>query len=311
MQTLKGATTQLSGGPGGRAMRRRAGIVAFALGLALALPTAPPARGTHVRGHDVNSSIVFYKPTSATTGTARFGTLSEGTLTMKAELATKRWTHAAVSRDTLLFYNSATGNGLTGTFTDGVFTRKGTFTIARGFDQVAASCDSVLFYNRKTGWIFIGHLQGGGFSPLVAGPPFGPGLDLISSSCDTMQLWRNGGNGIYEWGLLQGGRYTKKGHINLSPLTISHRTSTADSYLQYARDYGFGEWGKAQGGTTSSAGSARTFGDWTHVSSTGDTVLFYNSATGLAVRVILKQGVYFDDGESRLGKGWKVIAGGR
>ena len=66
-------------------------------------------------------------------------------------------------------------------------------------------------------------------------------------------------------------------------------------------------------GSLSPGDSVDTFGDWTHVAGTGDTVLFYNSASGIAASVILKDGQYYDDYDSalRLATGWQVIAGGR
>lgn len=312
-----------SQGSKGRAVEGSILILALLLGLLLVLSVDSPTGATHVGGHDVNGSIVFYKPTSKTTGLARFGTLDEGTLTMKGRLETKRWTHAAVGHDTLLFYNSSSGQGMTGTFRNGVFTRRSIFWIEKDFDRVAASCDSVFFFRTSNMASRVGLLEDGWLSALhqpgFAGQDF-TGHNLVSSSCDTIFLWRNqsftAGQAREVTADLVDGKFALFNSIPGSFTNqFTHMTSTADSYLQYAKPEGYANWGTSQDGVIDSTNASETFGNWTHVAGTGDSVLFYNTNSGVAARVILKNGLYNDEapgtGVSQLAKGWKIIAGGR
>lgn len=310
-----------SKGSRGRAVRGSILILALLMGLLLVLSVGSPSGATHEAGHDVNASIVFYKPTSKTTGKARFGTLSEGTLTMKGSLETKKWTHAVVGHDSLLFYNSNTGTGLTGRFVNGVFTRRSTFWIPKGFNRVVASCDSVLFYKRETAKTLVGKLKGGWLSELASNDELGvTGIDHISSSCDTIVFWRNersAVSSVFASGELSSGVFVveQQGAHPFVRDSYTHLTNTADSYLHYAKNVGFAEWGDAETGSITRDGSTDTFGVWSHVAATGDSVLFYNTNSGVAARVILKDGLYNDEapgtGVGQLAKGWKIIAGGR
>ncbi len=90
-----------------RWVRGPAWIGTLLLGLVMVLSVAAPATANHIP----NTSIVFYKPTSTATGKAQFGTHANGVLTLKGSLSTGKWTHVAVGRETLLFYNSANGKG--------------------------------------------------------------------------------------------------------------------------------------------------------------------------------------------------------
>ena len=307
------STEQLSGGSGRRGRRTSVVLVVVALAVVLALSTVVPATASHVDDHIVNPSIVFYKPTSNTTGVALFGTLDEGVLTRMGRLRTGRWTHAAISHDTLLFYSSASGEGITGTLWDGRFTRHGTFKVAAGFNRIAASCDSVLFYNKNTGAGRIGLLDGGWLSR-TRNISFLNGMDHVSSSCDTIVLIRNerpGTSGFFVSGLLENGGYTETAFEPQSS-RYTRITNTADSYIWYDRPTGSGIWGRAQDGSSSvPTASSDTFGSWTHVAGTGNSVLFYNSASGVAAPVILEDGVYSSVGTTELAEGWKIIVGAR
>ncbi len=290
-------------------------IGALVLGLVMALAMSTPASANHIP----NTSIVFYKPTSTTTGKAQFGTLANGALTLKGSLSTGKWTHVAVSRDTLMFYNSGNGKIMTGTFFNGIFAKKGGLTIGKGWKRVAASCDSVAFYNGTTGTLSVWHLQGGTMFGRTdyfnMNPLDGGSYDLITSSCDTIQLWRNhspGFSAYIGYGILQNGQYRPSGASDTSVTHLfTHQTATADSFLWYARGDRFGVWGQASGGSLVTTGSAKTFGNWPQVAGTGDSVLFYYPPTGEAARVTLQNGVYNYWGNTFISPGWKLIAGGR
>ncbi len=305
-----------STGSNRRRVRGPAWIGALLLGLVMPLLVAAPTRAASTAATVPNTSIVFYKATSTTTGTAQFGTLANGVLTLKAKVSTGRWSHAAVTRDTVLFYNSSSGKGVTGTLVNGVFTKKGTFQIATGFNRIAASCDTVLFYNRTTGDIGAGLLKGGTLSGFGSGDFEPPGFDLISSSCDTIYFYQNPTGGFAaQWrsGLLQGGRYTQKFHGGSADARIyTHLTNTADSYLLYSKGLHFGYWGSVTGGNPPGfTDQTDTFGTWTRIAGTGDSILFYDPPTGLAARSTLRNGVYTFQGSNTIATRWKVIAGGR
>ena len=171
-----------------------------------------------------NSSILFYKP-----GLAVTGTLKGGVFHQKRMLHMSGWTNAAVSRDTLPLYSRSTGKLKTGTFLNGIFTAKKTRTITTGWTTVIASCDSVLFYRRSTGAGFTATLKGGlmGTRHTLG---LSSGWNLIDASCDTIGFLAVGttsSTGVN--GTLKGGRFVQSSGFAVGVYT--HYVHTATSYL--------------------------------------------------------------------------------
>ena len=89
-----------------------------------------------------------------------------------------------MSRSTLLLYNAKSGKAVTGTFKNGVFTKKHSYQFPTGVTDMAASCDTVVLLDVKTGYGAIGSLENGSFT--VTQQVHFTGVTTLAASCDTV-----------------------------------------------------------------------------------------------------------------------------
>ena len=86
---------------------------------------------------------------TGSSGLAVTGTLKDGISVQQTILYPLRlYTHAGVSRDTLLLYDANSGYAETGYFIDGIYTPQKTYNLGSNWTHVVASCDSYLVYRR-------------------------------------------------------------------------------------------------------------------------------------------------------------------
>lgn len=268
-----------------------------------------------------NNSVFIYGPSStdqgAGSGLGVTGTVVDGVFYERASFGTGPWTHAAVSSDSLLMYNSNTGAAEVGTLIDGVYTPRVTTTLGAGWTHVTASCDSYLLY--KNGWWGqpgrgeTGVLRNGTIEYRESSAGYYGGWQQVSSSCDTVQFIYTSNNGGWDaWGTLTNGVFRQTGQVWNGYNSFTHLANTTYGFLQYSRWYNSGQWGASDAGSRSVTGSTSGFSTWDVISGAGNSVVFYNRSSGVvAFSTIGYGGQYTYRGWGYWRTAWEVIAGGK
>jgi len=279
-----------------------------AIALMLCLALAQNASATTTK----NYSILFLHDNFAVTGTLKAGQfVQKHTITFN-----KHWDLAAASRTSLLLYNYTTGAAQAGTFLNGTYVKLHTYTLPTGYLDITASCDSLLMYRPSDGKAITATLVNG-----VLGTRHKSTIsniydyDKAAASCDTyMLVMHDPLESAITYGKLKAGSQTAMGDRVTSELDDSLVAMTDSSYLVYSEDGpGFSaQTGTAKNGQTISTSTVPGFSEFDTVAGTADTVLFYNSATGLEARATLVNGQYgYVGGGSDFSSGWSVIVGAK
>jgi hypothetical protein len=283
-------------------------VCSLGVAAAIAAPVGavPPAK---------NASLFFHRSDAAPAGYR--ATLAGANLVQKGAAAVAAGlTLVAISRDTMLMYNPKTGAGVTGTYFNGVFTKKHTYTLTKGFAAIAASCDTAFFFNTADGKLTTGILNAGALTPTPAWSGFAPGGWLITASCNTVLAYQTSTGYMCDSevsrGAFVGGDFDWSCH-NLSTGWTSV-AATEDSVLFYDKATGIGAWGTLQNGVFKQTGAAHNFSTgFTNVAGTANSLFFYRSGSAsIAATSTLVHGVYtFGHAVPNLSHDWSTIAGGK
>jgi hypothetical protein len=264
---------------------------------------------------ETNTSIVLYKPpANGKPGRAVTGTLvyDAGTgsvqFTKKGAFSTRRWTSIAVGRDSMALYDKGTGKLVTGRFRNGIWKPVKSRTIAKGYTHVVASCDTILFYKRSTASGRTAEFTSGDIRDMRT---FSTPLEdnsLLAASCDTLMAL---GAGTFADGLAGWLRY---GHYQPNRDSIGNRatqlTANRSSFMQLFGNQG--SWGQLRDGDRTFVDDALDFALWDVIAGTGDSILFYIRSTGLSFGSGFANGNYAGAAQlPSVGKGWRIIAGGK
>jgi hypothetical protein len=293
-------------------IKRIAATILFAGTLFGATATAPPAKAA-----TGNTSIIL-----AGHGYIATGTMSAGVFKQNQYFYGGVFTHAAVSSDTAMLYNTNTGAVATGYFTNGWFTIQNRYNIPSGFTHLVASCDTFLTYRRGTAYGMTGTLKNGTLAVKHYVNGFHSDWQHITASCDTVLFYAAtniGNTGVRALGYLRFGYFQQTSQYNSGFEWVTNMTSTSDSWLQYYNAPGnsFGRWGALKyGGDTASDYNNYMHNNYQRSSDnilagTSDTVVFYNKSNGAAATSTLVNGNYTYKGSMQWGVGWQVIAGGK
>lgn len=256
---------------------------------------------------------------------------------------------ASTPNGSILFWGS--GNAVTGTLVDGVFSQKATYPL-KGVSLAAAGRDSLALYTRSTGRLRTGRFRQGiytrvewlalpkGYSHMIAscdtlllyntatgkamsGSFLGgrlrnrraftlpKGLTRMAASCDSAWLWGPTVVPDIRLGLLTEGRWTRTS--SLSMIAPNARLGgTADSLVNLDGTGG-GRWGRLLDGAYQNKGTASDFAaDWSVVAGTATTMLFYRSSDGYACGWTMDGGApTAADCSVTFPAGWRGIAGGK
>jgi hypothetical protein len=262
--------------------------------------------------------LVLYKPpANGKPGRVVTGTLVGNEFTRKGAFSTRRWTNIAVGRDSMAFYDRGTGKLLTGKFRNGAWKPNRTRTIAKGYTHLIASCDTLLLSRVSTNAAVTAEFTSGDIRDvrrvnLAALGISDPRWRVGTSSCDTLKL-RDNLRDEDEFGLLRYGHYE---HVEESfGAQATHLAANRTSYLSLDMPLSGpapGRWGSLQGGDDAFGGSADTFSRWDAIAGAGDAIFFYIRSTGQAHAWQIVAGAAADSGAvSGVGKGWRIIAGGK
>ena len=270
-----------------------------------------------------NTSIVLYKPpANGKPGRAVTGTLVDGEFTRKGAFDTRRWTSIAVGRDSMALYDRGTGKLLTGRFRNGIWKPLKTRTIAKGYTHVVASCDTILFFKRSIAGGKSAEFTSGDIRDLrnskVDDDSYPDDYRLLAASCDTLLALGEDGDGdgaVAHAGLLRDG-YLEDANTGL-PFDVrgwNQLTANRTSYLKLNVPTGgpaSGEWGELRNGDFNGTGSDDDFDRFDIIAGASDSVLLYERSAGTAGVVLLVDGGDLGIGLVGLGKGWRIIAGGK
>ncbi|MEV7525726.1 hypothetical protein [Streptomyces sp. NPDC091371] len=263
-----------------------------------------------------NSSIFFYKKGSGDAGT---GTLKAGRWRYVSNFdLPSGYTHAAASRDSLLLYNAATGEGESGTFIGGEYSRVQTYdNFSTGWTHVEAAGDSVLFYNSGNGHGGTGTLVDGEYQHVRDYDNFSTGWASIAASCDTAVTTtaRKGSaqspKSNLGYGTLDGGVFTNVGNRD-GEVYLGTLVATRDSVLAMAKTGAQLQYRltTAEDGSVGSFRKTGTSGVWDLVGRTSDSLFFYKY-DGTAWTSKLSGGSYANVGPlNGVSSGWSIIEGG-
>jgi hypothetical protein len=316
--------TTRGSGRGGKLVRKP--VLAALLALAtmtVALPGIVLARDVRpALAPTPNTSIILYKPpVNGKPGRAVIGTLIGGVFTKKGAFNTRRWTSIAVGRDSMALYDRKSGKLVTGRFRNGVWKPVRTRTIATGYTHVVASCDSIYFYKRSTGSGTAAEFTSGEVRDMrrndIDTDAYQDDYNLLAASCDTLLALGDDGDGdgpVAETGLHRDGYFEDSVGLAAAGRIWTHLTANATSYLHLdvpAGGSADGAWGQLRNGDRVQTGSDDGFDPWDIIAGVTDSVLLYERSSGSAAVVLLVDGGDLGIGSVALGKGWRIIAGGK
>jgi hypothetical protein len=262
-----------------------------------------------------NSSIVLYKPpANGKPGRAVTGVFAGGVFVRKSAFSTRRWTSIAVGRDSMAFYDKGTGKLLTGKFRNGIWKPLKSRTIAKGYTHVVASCDTILFYKRPTRTGKTAEFAGGDIRDMRNMPSTGDDIPLMAASCDTLITLGDVADGLpgAPFGWLRLGHVEFLGSVSGSPTHLTANRTSA--FRLEVPDAGLarGQWDRIMAGEFDGIGFSDGFGRWDIIAGAGDSILFYMRSTGVTGSWLLLNGDPTDTGPvTGVGKGWRIIAGGK
>lgn len=292
-------------------MVRRAGITSgltIALIAVLAASALAEAGPRPALSPTPNASIALYKPSAnGKSGTLRTGIIKAGGYIQKQVTKTGSWSAMAAGRDSLALYDKRSGRLLVGTLRDGRFRSKQEHRIGKGFTHAASSCDSLLLYREGTGVAQTGELTLGAYrDPRMAG--MRAGFRIVEGSCRVLLL--NGPTPPRtETRWLQDGHLAGSDSYHEGEYTFvgQNRTSFLIFYAPST-----GQWGRWSGTFPDAEGGASSFSaDWDIIEGAGDWMVFYDRDSGVAAVWSLIDGQPGSETVTDLGRGVRLIAGGR
>jgi hypothetical protein len=248
------------------------------------------------------------------------GTLKAGIFAQKVvTYPTAHWDLGAVSRTTLILYNYATGKAQTGTFRNGLYKKVSSYSLAPGYNRIAASCDSVMLYSQNTRKAVSATLTNGLLGPRHKVTVTSTNaLTGLSATCNSVAMLDPNASPALthvRGGTLKSGVYTAHSLTwpdrQLSDSAITTTDTSVIEYEVYPDNYTALGTGTANNGTLTLLHEYGSIGDWGLMAGTADSVFLYlGDGHGLRGKVV--NGVYtFVGQEATYSAGWTIIAGGK
>jgi CubicO group peptidase (beta-lactamase class C family) len=286
--------------PRNAALTRRTVLKAAGLGgLALwgfGLPRFALGQGvgggwTHMVGG--GGGLLFY---NAQSGAAIVGTLDQNGFVQTEshdDFAPGINLVVCTSQGSVLYIDTSTGSGGTGTITGGYWTAANGYDgFASNWTHAVASADSVLLYDANGGQGMSGTLINGEWTSLFDYTDFTTGFTHLFASDDTL-LFYDESSGLDATGTLTGGGWQFTYEYDSFAPGYGAGMAGGDSLLLVADGGGPGLAGTLSGGAWSYGGDYDGFGAWTHGASAGNGyAALYDANSGAGVWGTLAGGVW-------------------
>ncbi len=198
--------------------------------------------------------------------------------------------------NSMLFYrNIGTPTGYRATLANGTYLSKGPSSFSSGWSQVAIDRDSVIFYNTTTGLGVTGTYINGVFTQMHT-YHFSTGWTYVVAGCNTIFFF-NVRTQTAAIGTLVGGTFSQTGSSS-GWTNVQMVAASCDSLLVYNYTGGGTLTMPMNDGVLGSGTLYHLSAKWTSIVATDDSVIFYNTGTGVGAWGRLIAGQFTQTGSS-------------